>query len=155
MVYNVIHDDRVAMGNDRPLQEKRKSLQGTFVFIAFGLTHRKRNWFANRWIDNRRVGIHHMHVRQNMTPIDEKSGRRPVPGRCVVAGSRFSDDEGPYGADGIQKRIIFMVRVVPRMQSIFGYSTIFLQDPVRAPDPGTAAFRDGACQDKTRKPQRN
>jgi hypothetical protein len=95
-----------------PLEQKPESLQGASVFLAFGLTDRKRNGFADRWIDDRIVGIHDVHVRQNMTLIDEKSGCCIVARRRVVARRRSIDAVGPHGAYGIQERIIFVVGII-------------------------------------------
>jgi hypothetical protein len=73
------------------LHEKLKSLQCASVSLGFRLTDGKRDRVRQRWVHDEVVGIRHMHVRQHVAAIDQKTGRRAVARGCGVAGSRFID----------------------------------------------------------------
>jgi hypothetical protein len=90
-----------------------------------------------------------------MASIDRKSGCRIVARRRVVARTRSIDAVGPYGSYGIQKRIIPVIWIVLRMQSVSGDSTIFLHGPFCAPDSRNDAVGAGTQKNKAGETQRN
>jgi hypothetical protein len=73
-VHEVTHDDRVSVRDDDSIQQKLESLERTPVSLAFSLADGKRHRDAERWIDHDIVGIHDVHVGENVAPIDEKPG---------------------------------------------------------------------------------
>ena len=74
IVHEMIHDDGIPVRNNHSIEQVPKSLQRTPVSIAFSLADCKRHRYAERRLDHDIVGIHRVHVGENVAPIDEEPG---------------------------------------------------------------------------------